>query len=39
VEFDQRSIEEIKKEAKLSLGQPTILPHGTFGGHMTSSVT
>jgi len=25
--------------AKLSLGQPTVLPHSTFEGHVTSSVT
>ena len=28
-----------KQEARLSLGQPTVLPHNTFGGHVTSSVT
>ena len=30
---------EEKQEAKLSLGYPTLLPHSTFGGHVTSSVT
>ena len=27
------------QEAKLSLGQPTVLPHSTFGDDVTSSVT
>jgi len=27
------------QEAKLSLGQLTALPHSTFGGQVTSSVT
>ena len=28
-----------EQEAKLSLGYPTVLPHSTFEGHVTSSVT
>jgi len=30
---------QFRQEAKLSLGWPTVLPHITFGGHVTSSVT
>jgi len=29
----------IEQQAELSLGKPTVLPHSTFGGHVTSSVT
>jgi len=32
-------IVKIVQEAKLSLGQPTVLSHSTFEGHVTSSVT
>jgi len=28
-----------RQETKLSLGMPTVLPHSTFEGHVTSSVT
>jgi len=28
-----------QQEAKLWLGELTVLPHSTFGGHVTSSVT
>jgi len=28
-----------EQEAKLSLGQPTVLTYSTFRGHVTSSVT
>jgi len=37
--YDIALVSENQQEAKLSLGEPTVLPHSTFVGHVTSSVT